>query len=56
MAYLEVTEISATQHKLSEDNFTAGNSPSRSYKLTVTPQRVWIRLHWDLIKKLVILR
>lgn len=37
--YLEVTEDTAAQQKVSEDNFTVGNSGSSSYKLIETPQK-----------------
>lgn len=37
--YPEVTEVTAAQQKVSEDNFTVGNCHGSSYKLTETPQK-----------------
>ena len=47
--YLEVTEVTAAQQTVSEDNFTVGNSYGSSYKLTETPQK-WCRLDYTEIR------
>lgn len=50
--YPEVTEVTAAQQKVSEDNFTVGNCHGSSYKLSETPQkRGRLRLQWDLAYK-----